>query len=135
MENPSAPLRDGQTTILILDDERMVLEVSRLALTRAGYTVLTTADPDEAIAVADSYRGEIALFITNCRLPDGRSGREIAEQLLQSNPGLPVLHISGYPEVQLRQEHTMTRGGFYLAKPFTPFQLVSKVREILARSR
>lgn len=119
------------SVILLLDDEQLVQEVSKSALTRAGYTVLATAQPDEAIAAATSHQGKIALFITNRRLPDGRSGREVAEQILETRPGMPVLHISGYPEEQLRDEGDITPGGFYLTKPFMPAQLVAKVKEVL----
>src|ERR1044071_1688476 len=117
-------------TILLLDDEQVVRDIAEVALTRAGYRLLETADPEEAIAAAASYRSEIALFITNHKLPDGRTGREVAEEILKTRPGMPVLHISGSPEEQLRTADNLTLGSFYLAKPFLPRQLVQKVTAI-----
>lgn len=119
--------------ILVLDDEQMVREIISTALARAGYRVLASADADEAIAAAAAYRGDIALFITNHLLPDGRTGREVAIELLKSRPAMAVLHISGFPEKQLRQERSILPTGHYLRKPFLPRQLVSKVEEMLGK--
>ena len=77
-----------------------------------------------------SYPGEISVFITNYRLPSGVSGRDVAEEILKSRPGLPVLHVAGYPEAQLRGQGMLASGSYYLAKPFFPRQLVMKVNEI-----
>lgn len=120
-------------TILLLDDEKIVRDIAVAALTKAGFTVLETANVDDAITLAANHAGEIELFITNHRLPEGLTGREVAEQILQLRPAMLVLHISGYPEQRLRIEGDITPGGFYLAKPFLPRQLVEKAREILSQ--
>jgi two-component system, cell cycle sensor histidine kinase and response regulator CckA len=118
-------------TILILDDEKSVRDVAYLVLKRAGFEVLSTATAEEAVRVAATHAGYIDLFITNHRLADGSSGRDVAEQIRATRPELPVLHISGYPERHLKAEDSITPGGFYLAKPFSPPALVAKVTEIL----
>jgi DNA-binding response OmpR family regulator len=120
--------------ILLLDDERLVQEVVTAALTAAGFKVVATSGADEAIATAASHQGDIALFITDHRLRCGSSGREVAEKIQQTRPTMPVLHISGYTVENLRREGSFTPGGFYLAKPFRPNQLVAKVKEIVGHA-
>ena len=100
----------------------------RSLLKRAGYEVVATGSPDEAIAASQSYAGEIPLFVTNHRLPDGKTGREVAEELLQSRPNMFVLQISGFPEQQLVTDGSLMPGAFFLAKPFLPKQMVAKVK-------
>lgn len=83
-------------TILLLDDEKVVRNVCRDALTNAGYKVLETANSDEAMFAAMSHPGEISLFYH--QLPsagEGVSGRDVAEEILKPRPGLPVLDVSG----------------------------------------
>src|SRR4051812_14851986 len=103
-------------TILVLDDEAMVLRLMAGALMRAGYTVIETTRGQEAIDKAAKYDGEIKLLITNHRLPDGMSGRDVAEIILKHRPAMLVLHISGYPEETLRGEGSLTPGSHYIAK-------------------
>lgn len=121
-------------TIVLLDDEPVVRDVARRALTAAGHIVLETASPEQAIAVAATQGLEISLFITNHTLPDGVSGREVAEQILKSRPEILVLQMSGYPEAQLRKEGSLMPGCFFIPKPFLVQTLVSKVQEILSGS-
>jgi two-component system, cell cycle sensor histidine kinase and response regulator CckA len=123
--------RGGAMTILLLDNEQIVRDIAAAALTKAGFTVLETVNANAAISRAASCAEEIALFIINHRLPEGLTGREVAEKILELRPNMQVLHISGYPERRLRIEGDITPGGFYLAKPFLPRQLVDKAREIL----
>jgi DNA-binding response OmpR family regulator len=120
------------STILILDDEQTVRDIAVRALAAAGHDVIATGSPDEALAAAEAGEGAIHLFITNHVLPDGRTGREVAEALRASRPDLLVLHISGFPERTLRAEESLTPGGFYLGKPFYPKDFVAKVNQILA---
>jgi DNA-binding response OmpR family regulator len=121
------------SVILLLDDEKVILDLVTTTLTAAGFKVLTTSGADEAIGTAASHQGDISLFITDHRLSCGSSGREVAEKILQTRPTTPVLHISGYPEEDLRLEGSFTPGGFYLGKPFLPKELVAKVKKIVGR--
>src|SRR5215217_276888 len=115
----SARACEGQraVTILLLDDEKMVRDVAVSALKSAGFAVIQAESAEDALAKATAYSGDIPLLITDHRLPGGMTGRQVAECLLRERPAMRVLHMSGYPMAQLEAEGSLTRGGYYLAKP------------------
>jgi len=116
-----------------LDDEQTVRNVASTALERAGFSVIATATAEEALLISTSDSVSIGLFITDHLLPEGFTGREVAERIQQVHPEVRVLHISGYLEEQLRRDGDLTAGGFFLRKPFYPRDLVAKVTEILGQ--
>src|SRR3954452_17393518 len=118
-------------TVLILDDEPLVRAVICRALTGAGYEVLEAANASEAISAAAQYCGVIELFMTDHCLKNGLTGRQVAEDILGSRPAMRVLHMSGYPERDLVQDGSLIPGGYYLAKPFLPKDVIAKIDEIL----
>ncbi|HEY0714061.1 MAG TPA: ATP-binding protein, partial [Polyangia bacterium] len=91
-----APPREGQgETVLLVDDEARVRQVTARILEHAGYTVLLAACVADAVAVIKATSSRIDLLITDVVLPDG-SGRDVASQMLDLHPRLPVLYVSGY---------------------------------------
>ncbi len=120
----------GTETILLVDDEKIVLEVSRELLESMGYLVYAAGSGQEAIAVYMEKRNEIDLVILDMVMP-GISGGETFDRLREINPKIKVLLSSGYSITGQAQE-ILDRGcNGFLQKPFHMEKLSHKVREML----
>lgn len=114
---------NGTSTILVVDDEPDVTGIVRSFLERAGYTVLATEKPGEAIALFERTAPGVALLLTDVGMP-GMTGLQLADYILGLQPGLPVLFMSGV--------HTHAdRGLGCLVKPFTRAELLGRVGRAL----
>ena len=130
--SPELEPRDasGEETILLVEDEPMVRELSRRALQGRGYTVLTAEDGEAALVAAGAHRGPLDLLLTDVVMPR-MGGREVAERLRQRLPGLRVLYMSGYTDDAVVRHGVIEESAPFLQKPFTPDELAGKVREVL----
>lgn len=128
----SSNLPVGTETILLVEDEPIVREVSRLLLTQLGYRVLVASDGAQALALSDAETGPIDLLITDIVMP-GMDGRELAATLTRRRPSLRVLFTSGYTEDVIVRRGVLEQGVDFLAKPFARELLAARVREILDR--
>ncbi len=117
-------------TILLVEDEPLVLRLGRAVLERGGYTVLAAGTPAEALAIAASYEGDIHLLVTDVVMP-GMSGRVLAEQLLRIHAGMKVLYLSGYTDDAVVRHGILHEEVNFLQKPFHPNALAHQVRELL----
>jgi signal transduction histidine kinase len=125
-----AELPRGQERLLVVEDEPGVLEVAAEALRLQGYTVLTAQSPAEALQLAQSYPEPLHLLITDVVMPI-MSGRELADYLTRLHPQMRVLYVSGYTENTIVHHGVLQEGVHFLPKPYTPAQLIQKVREVL----
>jgi two-component system, cell cycle sensor histidine kinase and response regulator CckA len=128
---PMASLTENATgkcdgTILYVEDEAFVREVTREVLQAAGYCVLAAKDAAEAIALYQEHCGGIDLLLTDVVLP-GENGRELAARLKRRNERLKVILASGYGE-QMADEGTPNE---CLPKPFSSEVLLQRVGELL----
>lgn len=120
----------GTETILLVDDEHMVLEVSRDMLKFLGYRVYTAGSGQEAVAVYMEKRDKIDLVILDMIMP-GISGSGTFDQLREINPDVKVLLASGY-SINGQAQSIIDRGcNGFIQKPFQLKQLSQRVREIL----
>ncbi len=119
--------KGGRETVLLVEDERNVRELTRRVLEQGGYSVLEACDAVEALEVAARHRG-FDLLLTDVVMP-GRSGKELAAELREGRPGLPVLFMSGYFDSVGSPEGP---DGF-VGKPFTRDELLGSVRSALSR--
>ncbi|PYN84224.1 MAG: hypothetical protein DMD87_28325 [Candidatus Rokuibacteriota bacterium] len=119
----------GGATILVVDDEPVVLETVRDCLTAHGYQVLTAAGGEEAVQVAQAHQGAIALALVDVVMP-GMSGPEVAQRLHGSRPDLKILFMSGF-STEVVVVHGLHTGDPLLVKPFSLDTLGRKVHEIL----
>ena len=120
----------GTETILLVDDEKMILEVSKELLESMGYRVYATGSGQEAIAVYMEKRNEIDLVILDMIMP-GISGGETFDRLREINPGIKVLLSSGY-SIEGQAQEILDRGcNGFLQKPFRLEMLSRKVREVI----
>jgi len=130
VESSPPAVRGGTETVLLVEDDEAVSSVARRVLQRAGYTVLATGSPDEALSVEAGFAGRIHLVVTDVVMP-GLSGRQVAERIRRRRPDLAVLYISGYTENAVTTNGVVDPGTWFLAKPFTGATLLAKVREVL----
>ena len=120
----------GTETILLVDDEQMVLEVSKDLLEYMGYRVYAAGSGQEAIAVYMEKRNEIDLVILDMILP-GLSGGETFDRLREIDPEIRVLLCSGY-SIEGEAQQIVDRGcNGFIQKPFQLKNLSQKVREAL----
>ena len=99
-------------------------------LTRAGYTVLASADVAGGLDWSHRFTGPIHLLLTDVVMP-GQSGRELATQLVAARPGIKVLYMSGYTEHAIAHHGIIESEAPLIDKPFTPEGLRQRVRELL----
>jgi DNA-binding response OmpR family regulator len=117
-------------TILFVEDEAFVREVTCEVLRAAGYRVLTAKNATEAMRIYEARGDEVELLISDVVLP-GESGRVLAGKLRRENPWLKILLVTGYTE-QMGPRGTMQEE--YLAKPFSTEVLLGRVRQLLDRA-
>ena len=129
----AAPERPGPThgveTVLLVEDEPMVLDLGSRVLRSHGYRVLVASNATEALQVAREHAGTVDLLLTDVVMP-GMPGPELAARLEQVTPGLRVLYVSGYADDSVARLGT-EEGISFLAKPFTGEALAARVREVL----
>ncbi|RLC27791.1 MAG: hypothetical protein DRH56_01725 [Deltaproteobacteria bacterium] len=123
----------GTETILLVDDEAMIVDVAREMLKSLGYTVLTASGGEEAVAVYEKKHDRIDMIILDMIMP-GMGGAETFERLRKINPEAKVLLSSGY-SIDGQAEDILSRGcdGF-IQKPFNLPKLSRRVREILDKT-
>jgi signal transduction histidine kinase/ActR/RegA family two-component response regulator len=120
----------GVETILLVEDEESVRKLARRALEASGYTVLQAASPLEALEIAARHSGQLDLLLTDVMMPD-LTGRQLADRLTVSRPGLAVLFMSGYAEDAIVHHGRLDPDTAFLQKPFAPESLAHKVRAML----
>jgi CheY-like chemotaxis protein len=123
----SAP--EGRT-VLVVEDEDALREVTRRILGRCGYRVLTAAGGPEALALVQHLEHDIDLLITDVIMPT-MLGKDVAAAIRASRPGIRVLYMSGYAYPVLTSQGTLDPGVHLLPKPFTEDALLDKVTEVL----
>ena len=130
-EAASAAIIKGRGTILLIDDEKMILDVGIELLEELGYTVQSAMRGQDAIGVFQRDRGKIDLIIMDMIMP-GMSGGETFDRLKKIDPDIKVLLSSGY-SINSQAAKILQRGcdGF-IQKPFNMNQLAEKVQGILA---
>jgi two-component system cell cycle sensor histidine kinase/response regulator CckA len=115
----------GSATVLVVDDESLVLTMAETILSDFGYKVLTASNGQKALAVLNQPGTKVDLVITDLVMP-GMGGRELMERIRQLDPSLPVMPTSGYV---LPEDKKNSAG--YLQKPFTTTELLMKVKAAL----
>lgn len=116
-------------TVLLVEDDPMVREVTRDLLRSAGFKVLEADHVHNALQLSERHEGPIDLLLTDVMMP-GMGGRNVANELLVVRPGMKVLFMSGYT-AELLSQQGVSVGKALLRKPFTPQELTEKVREAL----
>jgi PAS domain S-box-containing protein len=121
-------------TILVVEDQKQVREMTTMMLKEKGYNVIVADDGRKAVSAASAFTGKIDLLITDVIMP-GLNGRELYTELLQYRPELEVLFISGYPGEIISIHGILKEGYNFLQKPVTIDVLSRKIREILEKNK
>lgn len=124
----------GRETILLVEDEKIVLEITLKMLELMGYKVLKAQSGEEALQVFEQYKETIHLLLTDVVMP-GISGRVLADQAAKARPEMEILFMSGYTDDAIVHKGILEEETNFLGKPFTPEQLTRKVREVLDQTR
>jgi nitrogen-specific signal transduction histidine kinase len=127
---PTAVRTRGGETILVVEDEAAMREVTRRILARNDHDVLVAGSGAEAIEIIRAHPGEVSLLVTDVVMPQ-MLGKEVAEQIKELRPGIRVLFMSGYAQPVLASKGTLEAGVVLIEKPFTEKGLLAKVREVL----
>jgi two-component system cell cycle sensor histidine kinase/response regulator CckA len=123
-EGHSAMERDRQNrTILVVDDDHTIRMLLEAFLSNAGYTVVTAADGAEGLNCFMQHQYTVGLVLTDVMMPN-MNGLDLADRVLELDPQLPVLFMSG-------DVRSASRGFGCLPKPFKEAELIGRVREIL----
>ncbi|HXH65549.1 MAG TPA: ATP-binding protein, partial [Mariprofundaceae bacterium] len=120
----------GDETILLVEDEPVILDIARLVLEKCGYRVLTASRPNEAIRLVKERACEIHLLITDVIMP-GMNGRELADAVLGLCPEIRCLFMSGYSGNAIAQHGVLDEDVHFIQKPFSTADLAAKVRQVL----
>jgi signal transduction histidine kinase len=115
----------GSGTVLVVDDEGLLLTMAETILSEFGYQVLTASSGQKALAILSQPETRVDLVITDLVMP-GMGGRELIEHIRKTDPTLPIMCTSGY----VMPEDKKTGAG-YLQKPFTSTDLLRKVKAAL----
>lgn len=129
----SAP-RTGSETILLVEDEIMILNIGRRMLESLGYTVLAANDPADAIFHAREFKGSIDLLITDVVMPS-MNGPDLARQIKAIIPSVKILYISGYAADVISTHGILRHGVMFLSKPFSKEELAIKVHETIMKDK
>ncbi len=120
----------GSETILLVEDETMILEMTATMLESLGYDVLKVGRPKEALILAEDYEFEIHLLLTDVIMPE-MNGRDLADEIRNLHPDLKALFMSGYPADVIADHGLLEDGISFLQKPFSTQDIANKVREVL----
>jgi PAS domain S-box-containing protein len=126
----TAAQKDGDETILVVEDEEAVRELVAETLEGYGYRVLTACDLESAMDAATSYRDTIHLLVSDVILP-GKGGSEVAREISALRPDIRVLYVSGYTDDAVVRHGVLEAGVAFLQKPFSLTALGQKVRQVL----
>ena len=120
----------GSGTVLLIEDEDIVRELTSVLLEERGYVVLEAIGGEEAIILGREHEEPIDLLITDVVMPT-MSGKEVAEQLRKIHPEMNVLFMSGYTDEAIVQRGVIDSDIAFIQKPFSERTLTQKVRDVL----
>jgi signal transduction histidine kinase len=129
-ETAEKPLLLGTETILLVEDDKMVLDMEMSMLKENGYTVLAAITTDLAQTLAMEHPGPIHLLVSDVIMPE-MNGRELSEKLMLFRPDMKILFLSGYTADIISCEGVVEDEIHFLQKPFSFQTLTAKVREVL----
>ncbi len=122
----------GHESILLVDDEKLLLELGESLLRQAGYQVMKAQSGEEALEIYRQHMNQLDLVITDLGMP-GMGGYKTMAAILEINPRAKVLIASGYTANHQVKSALETGAAGYVAKPFSRLELLTKIREALDR--
>lgn len=120
----------GHETVLVVEDEEQVRELVVEMLQTYGYKVLFAGNGKDAIEIYNRSRNDICLILTDVVMPE-MGGKKLIENLVNFKPGTKVLYMSGYTDNAIDEQGILDPGTEFIQKPFSPFDLLKKIRDVL----
>ncbi|MEO6601908.1 MAG: ATP-binding protein, partial [Polyangiaceae bacterium] len=120
----------GDETVLLIEDDAVVRQLTARILRRQGYKVLVATQATEALQLAADHNTRIDLFLSDVVMP-GESGPSVIERLSRVRPRAKVLFVSGYPGDDISRRGVDEASFRFLAKPYSSEQLAQRVRQVL----
>jgi signal transduction histidine kinase/CheY-like chemotaxis protein len=117
-------------TVLVVEDEEALREVTRRIFSRNGYHVITAANGPEALGIATDHQGEIHLLVTDVVMPH-MLGKEVAEKMRLIKPEIEVIFMSGYARPVLASQGRLDPGVALVEKPFSEADLLAMAGQVL----
>jgi signal transduction histidine kinase len=127
------PVKGGQETILVAEDDAALRKLARIVLESFGYTVITAEDGEEAIAKFMENGERIGLVLLDMIMPK-KNGKEVSEVIRKVCPGMKILFMSGYTMEIVTNKELLDAGFDLIQKPFLSKELLTRVREVLDSS-
>jgi PAS domain S-box-containing protein len=127
-------LPTGSERVLLIDDEEDQLQTVRSVLERLGYKVVTSTDPQDALALFRADSRAVDLVITDQTMPR-MTGMKVAEELLRIRPDLPIVLCTGFSEVVSARQARALGVREFLMKPYSVLEIAESVRRALRRGR
>ncbi len=121
----------GKETILVVEDEPALRELVQEILLSKGYSVMGAASGARALVVWAEHKDKIDLVLTDMMMPEGVSGRDLAEKVQRDRADIKVIYTSGYSLDVVSPDFTLKEGINYLQKPYMPDTLIQLVRNVL----
>jgi len=126
-------LQGGSETVLVVDDEPEIRELTQEALEALGYTVKSAASGEEALAFYQEHGQDIDLILLDLNMP-GMGGHQCLDGLLQANPSVKVIIASGYTANGHGKDALSSGAAGFIGKPYQLKELAAKVRQVLDES-
>jgi signal transduction histidine kinase/CheY-like chemotaxis protein len=117
-------------TVLVVEDEEALRQVTKRIFTRNGYHVITAANGPQALDIARAHPGEIHLLVTDVVMPR-MLGKEVADKMRAIKPGIEVLYMSGYARPVLASQGSLEPNVALVEKPFSEAELLSQAGQVL----
>lgn len=130
LTDSEAPISHGDETILLVEDEKTILHATGRMLASLGYSVLATPSSNEALRLFAEHQDQIRLLLTDVIMPE-MNGPDLVKKLLESQPNLTHLYMSGYTSNLLEEQGVSENSANFVQKPFSRVTLAQKVRTIL----
>ncbi len=123
----------GSETILLVEDDPMILEMTTTVLKMLGYTVLAASSPGEAVRRVKNHTGAVHMIMTDVVMPE-MNGRDLAGQISDLYPDIKLLFMSGYTADIISHQGVLDEGVAFIQKPFSIEDLTEKLREVLEKT-
>lgn len=128
---PAIPAPRGKETLLVVEDDDSLRELELEILTRQGYRVFAAKNGHAALDLWHRHSEDIEMLLTDMVMPDGISGRQLAERIWENQSDLKVLFTTGYSFNVQKKEIPDREGVSFLQKPFQPAMLAKAVKDCL----
>lgn len=124
------PPPGGRETVLLAEDDELLRELAGGQLQKAGYHVISAGDGEEAVTKFRNHAGKIDLLLLDVIMPK-KNGRDVFSEIKSTCPGIKAIFLSGYSAEFISTKGKLEEGFNFIRKPFSPYDLLKKVRAVL----